>query len=264
MKTEPKGTPIFRNLIADYLDISQDAAKSDVHLMNVFEEIDESPKAKTVSKHYTADKSTSNITTGYEPEFSLKGDRYKDNAVTDFITKIGEEELLGITANYYRVSLYKPIADKPNTYYARKFMVEFAVDKLSGKGGEIASVEANMNSQGDVVIGEFNTETLQFTAKDDVAHTIGSLAVTSTAGATVGDTKVTVSPAKATGNSYRYQTAASVALPAYDADCSALTAWDGIAGLTAVTGNKILVVETDSTNKAVAAGITTVTSKAAE
>lgn len=264
MKIEPKGTPIFRNLIADYLDISQDAAKSDIHLMNVFEEIDESPKAKTVSKHYTADKSTSNITTGYEPEFSLKGDRYKDNAVTDFITKIGEEELLGITANYYRVSLYKPITDKPNTYYARKFVVEFAVDKLSGKGGEIASVEANMNSQGDVIIGEFNTETLQFTAEDDTAPTLGSLTVTSTAGATIGDAKIAVSPAKASGNSYRYQTAATVTLPAYGVDCSALTAWDGTAEITASTGNKILVVETDSTSKAVAAGITTVTSKAAE
>ena len=264
MKIEPKGTPIFRNLIADYLDISQDAAKSDVHLMNVFEEIDESPKAKTVSKHYTVDKSTSNITTGYEPEFSLKGDRYKDNAVTDFITEIGEEELLGITANYYRVSLYKPIADKPNTYYARKFVVEFAVDKLSGKGGEIASVEANMNSQGDVVVGEFNTETLQFTAKNDIAHALGTLTVTSIAGATTGATKITVSPTKAADNSYRYQTAASVALPAYGADCSALTAWDGSTDIAAVTGNKFLVVETDSTNKAVAAGIATVTSKAAE
>lgn len=260
-KAEVKGTPVFRNLIADYLDVSK-TDTPDVHLMSVFETIDEDPKAKTLDRHYTADKSTSTITTGYQTQFPITGDRYKDNAVTDFIAQIGEEQLLGVQTSYYRVSLYRPIEGKPNTYYARKFTVEFAIDKLSGKGGEIAQLEGNMNTQGDVVIGEFNTETLQFTIAGETP-TLGVLAITSAAGTTIGNTTIVVSPAKASGNSYRYQTAASVTLPTYGVDCSALTAWNGAAEITASTGNKILVIETDGTNKAVAAGIATVTSKSA-
>lgn len=263
MPNETKGTPIFRNLIADYLDVSK-TDTPDIHLMSVFETIDEDPKAKTLDRHYTADKSTSTITTGYQTQFPITGDRYKDNAVTDYIAAIGEEQLLGVQTSYYRVSLYRPISGKANTYYARKFTVEFAVDKLSGKGGEIAQLEGNMNTQGDVTIGEFNTETLQFTAATDSSPALGVLTVSSNAGTNVGDTKITVSPAKATGDSYRIQTAATVTLPGYGDDCSGLTAWDGAAEITASTGNKILVVEADSTNKAVAAGMTTVTSKAAE
>lgn len=163
MPEETKGTPIFRNLIADYLDVGT-SAEPDIRLMNVFETIDESPNAQTVNKHYTSDKSASTITTGYQTQFPITGDRYKDNAVTDFITKIAEEQQLGVQAVYYKVNLFRPIPSKENTYYARKFIVEFAIDTLGGAGGEIATVEGNMNAQGDAVIGEFNVTTKTFTA----------------------------------------------------------------------------------------------------
>lgn len=165
MPEDVKGTPIFRNLIADYLDVGT-SETPDIRLMNVFETIDESPNAQTVDKHYTSDKSASTITTGYQTQFPITGDRYKDNAVTDFIAKIAEEQLLGVQAVFYRVNLFKPIASKENTFYARKFIVEFAIDTLGGAGGEIATVEGNMNAQGDVVIGEFNVATKTFTAAE--------------------------------------------------------------------------------------------------
>lgn len=164
---EAKGTPIFRNMIADYLDVGT-AEVPDVRLMNVFENVDESPNAQTVDKHYTSDKSSSTITTGYQTQFPITGDRYKDNAVSDFISKIAEEQLLGIQAPFYRVNLWKPIESKQNTFYARKFTVEFAIDTLGGAGGEIATVEGNMNAQGDVIVGEFNTQTKLFTAAGEV------------------------------------------------------------------------------------------------
>lgn len=160
---EAKGTPIFRNMIADYLDVGT-ATTPDVRLMNVFETVDESPNAQTVDKHYTSDKSSSTITTGYQTQFPITGDRYKDNVVTDFITKIAEEQLLGVQALFYRVNLFRPIEGKQNTYYARKFTVEFAIDTLGGAGGEIATIEGNMNAQGDVIVGEFNTQTKEFIA----------------------------------------------------------------------------------------------------
>lgn len=252
-------TPIFRYLIGDYLDVGT-TDTPDVRLMNVFETIDESPNAQTVDKHYTANKSTSTITTGYQTQFPITGDRYVDNAVTDFITKIAEEQMLGVQAAYYKVSLWRPIEGKQNTFYARKFTVEFAIDTLGGAGGEIATVEGNMNAQGDVIIGEFNTTTKTFTPADEAAPgDIGVLAVASAAGATTGTTHIVVAPALAVGNSYKYQTAATVTLPTLNAVLTTgWTTWNGTADITATDGQQIVIAEVDVDNKAKKAGIATV------
>ena len=159
---ESKGTAVTRNLIADYLDIG-DSGSADFHLMSVFETIDENPNAQTTQKHYTADKSATTLTTGYQTQFPITADLYKDNEVVEFIRDIGEEQKLGVEADYIRVRLYEPIAEKENTYYARKFRVGFEVSSIAGAGGEIVSIDGNMNAIGDAVIGEFNTETKAFT-----------------------------------------------------------------------------------------------------
>ena len=52
---------------------------------------------------------------------------------------------------------------KENTFYARKFRVSVEVSSITGAGGEIISQEGNLNQIGDVVIGEFNTQTKTFT-----------------------------------------------------------------------------------------------------
>lgn len=93
--------------------------------------------------------------------------------------------------------------------------------------------------------------------------TLGTLSVTSAAGTATGNTKVTVSPAKDSNNSYKYKVAASVTAPSLNESITTgYTAWDGVADITAATGQKILIVEVDSNNLAKKAGITTVTSKA--
>lgn len=52
-------------------------------------------------------------------------------------------------------------------------------------------------------------------------------------------------------------------MPVYDQVLTTgWTAWDGTADITATTGQKIVVAEVDSNNKAKKAGITTVTAKA--
>ncbi len=52
-------------------------------------------------------------------------------------------------------------------------------------------------------------------------------------------------------------------MPEYDQVCTTgYTVWDGTSDITATTGQKIVVVEVDSNNKAKKGGITTVTSKA--
>lgn len=95
------------------------------------------------------------------------------------------------------------------------------------------------------------------------SSTLGTLTVTSAAGTDVGNTKITVSPTKAGGNSYKYKVAANPTMPSYDQVCTTgWTAWDGSADITAATGQKIVIAEVDGSNKAKKAGIATVTAKA--
>ena len=90
-----------------------------------------------------------------------------------------------------------------------------------------------------------------------------TLTVTSAAGTNSGDTKITVSPALSDGNSYKYKTGPSVTKPAIGAICkSGYTAWDGSADIAAKTGDKIVIVEVDSTSKCEKTGDATVTAKA--
>ena len=91
---------------------------------------------------------------------------------------------------------------------------------------------------------------------------LAPLTVVSVAGATTGSMKIYVNPAKEGSDKYYYKTgAAPLAYPAYGETISA-TEWDGseeITGLTA--GNQIMIIETDSSGKALKAGTAQVTTK---
>lgn len=105
------------------------------------------------------------------------------------------------------------------------------------------------------------TPDIQYAAwYDAVWQPLGSLVVTSEAGATSGTTKITVAPALTEGNSYMYQVGASVELPAYGETLSSpWTEWNGTEDITATNGQKIAVVEVNSTDQALSGGTATVT-----
>ena len=168
--SETKGTPVYRYQMADYLNTAASgAAAADYHLMNVMETMDESPNAQTQEKAYTGDKGSTTLTTGYKPQYALTGDLYKDNAVMKYLRDIGEERQVGVETDLVRVRLYEPIASKADTYYARKERVSVEISSIAGKGGEIVSIEGNLNAIGDCVVGEFNTATATFKSAAEVA-----------------------------------------------------------------------------------------------
>ena len=105
------------------------------------------------------------------------------------------------------------------------------------------------------------TPDIQYAAwYDAVWQPLGSLVVTSEAGATSGTTKITVAPALTEGNSYMYHVGASVELPAYGETLSSpWTEWNGTEDITATNGQKIAVVEVNSTDQALSGGTATVT-----
>lgn len=96
----------------------------------------------------------------------------------------------------------------------------------------------------------------------DETPTLGTLTVTSAAGAASGNTKITVNPAKENANNvYKYKVATGAATVEYGQNLRSWTTWDGKADIKATTGQKITVVECDGTYKALNAGSTSVTAK---
>ena len=97
----------------------------------------------------------------------------------------------------------------------------------------------------------------------DSEYGLDNLTVTSAASSTTsGKTKLTVSPALTSGNSYKYKVADNAVLPAAGQSVKGWTAWNGTDEITAATGKEISVVECDSAYRALKAGVATVTAKA--
>lgn len=93
-------------------------------------------------------------------------------------------------------------------------------------------------------------------------NTLGTLTVTSIASATDnGKTKITVSPSKDAGNSYKYKIGESAQTVTYGKSVQTWAAWDGSEEITAETGKIITVVECDGSYKAVKAGSKAVVAK---
>lgn len=94
------------------------------------------------------------------------------------------------------------------------------------------------------------------------AQTLGTLTVTSAAGTSSGNTKITVSPAKANdGNVYKYKVGSAAETVTYGQNVKTWAAWDGTSDITAASNQKITVVEASSDYKALKAGSATVTEK---
>lgn len=91
---------------------------------------------------------------------------------------------------------------------------------------------------------------------------LGTLTVNSAAGTAVGDTKVTVTPTKGDGNSYKYKIGDAAAEVTYRQSVRNWTAWGGVSDITAETGKTITIVECDAEYLALKAGSQTVTAKA--
>lgn len=127
------------------------------------------------------------------------------------------------------------------------FTIQFAKDKESTLEEEIKAS----------VLDDEGTQVIYL---EDIKKT--TLHLTSVAGSTSGKTKITVEETKGTGNSYVYSVGDTIVIPEEGEDCSTLTTWDGSAEVTATTGKQLLLVEVDSSKKAVKAGFVSVVAKA--
>ena len=88
-----------------------------------------------------------------------------------------------------------------------------------------------------------------------------SLTVSSAAGTESGDTAITVSPAKESGNVYKYKVGNAAQSVDYGDNVQNWSVWDGEADITAASGKVITIVEATGAYKAVGAGSATVVSQ---
>lgn len=131
------------------------------------------------------------------------------------------------------------------------FTFKFAKDKETVIDAEFKA--APMDGEGTKIIYE-----------EDIPGIVANLTVTSVAGTLTGATKITVSPELTVGNSYMYKSASTLTLPGLNDLCNASSGygtWNGTDDIAATTGNKIAIIEVDSSYKAIKGGIATVTSK---
>ena len=136
--------------------------------------------------------------------------------------------------------------------------------------GETPLIGVHMEGNYGRVMGETHAlmgmklwaEYLDGIANVTFGETLGSLTVTSAAGTTSGTTKLTVTPAKGSGNLYKYKVSDTAAAVTYGQNVQTWTAWDGTADITAESGKIVTVVECGSDYKAKSAGSATVTAKA--
>lgn len=96
----------------------------------------------------------------------------------------------------------------------------------------------------------------------DATPTLGDLTVQSAAGTDSGTTALTITPAKEKAtNVYKYKLGASAETVTYGQNVKSWSVWDGHSDINATAGQKITVVEADSTFKAQNAGNATVSVK---
>lgn len=253
---------VVRSDLSDYLLIK---STEKFALMGTgFNTLNENPGAQTEEKTYVNQTTSTTTIKGYKTQFPFDTDLIVEDAETEAIEElyyIGRDHAVGSDAEreYVRVELFAPATPGSTRYFkARKFNVAVEVSNFNGAGGETVTASGNLNCVGDPVQGYFDIQEKTFT-EGDYTETLGTLTVTSVAGSTSGTTKITIAEPLTSGNVYMYKTASTVTAPALNDDCTSYTVWNGTSDITAVTGNKICIVEVDASYKAKKAGIATVT-----
>ncbi len=227
------------------IDISGNAANVDQYevLQSGISGVDASLEAQTEDSNYIRG-GQSTLKTGTQRTFSVSGDRYIGSAAQDFMfshrIKYGTGQAVIVPYVYFNML----------TGVGEKGLVSVVVNNdAAGEAGSKSTIDVELRTTGQAPA--------EFTYLQ--TGSLGTLTVSSTAGASTGKTAVSVTPDLAEGNQYRYQCGSGVTLPVYNQDVGAWAAWNGSDELSANDGDTLVIVEANAENKAKSAGKTTVT-----
>lgn len=205
--------------------------------------VDASLEAQTEDSNYIRG-GQSTLKTGTQRTFGVTGDRYIGSAAQDYLfshkIKYGTGQTVIVPYVYFNMFTGK----------GEKGTASVIVNNdAAGEAGSKSTIDVQLRTTG--------TAPTEFTYVS--GETLGTLTVQSAAGTATGKTKITVTPAVTSGNSYRYRLGDSVALPRLNEDVSDWEAWDGTTEIPASDSDKIVVAEVTEANKAKKAGKASVT-----
>lgn len=152
--------PVMRNQVADYLRIN-----GLYYLMGVgFTTLDENPNAQTKKTTYVNQRSATTYATSYQTEFPYNADMIQSSEAVMALYEVGRNHLTGADAmfEYVRVDLFRSLADQPNKFEARHFVVTNVVSSNPGDGGDPLTLTGTLHSVGDMTLGIFDTELGEF------------------------------------------------------------------------------------------------------
>lgn len=127
-------------------------------------QLDDSPSAKPTAKRYVNQKSATQSIGSYEWTAPLEFDLIRSEKAIEFITNIGEKELIGKDAetDYVIVYLEKPAKTTEGSFEAKKRRVAVEISEFSDNDGEIQG-SGNLLGVTDWEFGTFDTKTKKFT-----------------------------------------------------------------------------------------------------
>lgn len=249
----------IRWVIADFLNVGTSDAPDWALCGTGFNSLNEQPNAQVQTSKYINSRATTKNIIGYETVFPFDIDTFQEEPAIMKIYDIARNQRTGSDAvlEYVRTDFLADADGKPvNTDVpARKFRVAVEVSEFSGGGLEALKISGNLNGQGDFVNGTFDLKRRVFTP----GNAAGVLTISSVAGESSGDTKLTVAPPLTIGNSYVYRIdAVAPPVPQAGEDLSSWTSWNGVAEITATNGHTITVAEVDDGKKCVKVGQATI------
>lgn len=154
-----------RPIEADYLNTAPGEETPSYALMGTgFTSLDENPAAQTKTRKYINQASSSGSISGYAWTAAFAADQIPEQAAISFIKNISDHELTGEDAetDYVKVDLDQAIANKDNTFHARKRRVAVEIASNPNNDGELG-ISGNLLAVSDWEEGEFNTSSKTFT-----------------------------------------------------------------------------------------------------
>ena len=136
-----------------------------VRLAKGIESLDSALNAQTVEKTWIDDSSESN-TTGFQPSWSVSGDIYAGDDASELLYEMTWNRARNEDAEIYLIVLQGwEEGSTPGAFKAYKQLCSWAPESDGGgSGGETVTFSGTLNAKGDAEYGEFDPDTMTFTA----------------------------------------------------------------------------------------------------
>lgn len=128
--------------------------------------LDESPSPKTNTDAFVNSRNGQTVLTGYDNSFPIDSQLIPDEAAVGALHKVAHDQLTGEDAEFefVRVDLYDRVGETGTVYRARHFHTTFVPGDVSGAATEVMGFTGDLNQNGDMTPGTFDTTAKTFTA----------------------------------------------------------------------------------------------------